>query len=216
MIRHSIRILFILFTLTNISYSQLFNVGFSGELSSSTFGGVSPDNSNYESLLGYGGSLIGEVRITKNVYLSIQPGYLSKGSKIKFGNENNVFNDTTVTFSIKQSYFSLPLSLKIFNRRFYVSAGASVQFLSSAKITTDVNSDDQDVKDKFKSYDIVSNFNVGYQVPVGKPYLFFEFGYIQGLTNINNTNAIGNKDIYIANFKSKGFSFITGLIYPLK
>lgn len=216
MIRYILPTLIFIFFITNISFSQLFNVGASVELSSSTFGGVSPDNANYESLFGYGGSLIGEVRITKNVYLSFQPGYVAKGSKIKFGNENAVINDTTITFTINQNYFSLPLNVKIFNRRFYVAFGGSVQFLSSAKIKSDVNSDEKDIKDKFKTYDIISNFNVGYQLPLGKPYLFFELSYIQGLTNINNTNSAGSKDIYISNFKSKGFSFITGLIYPLK
>lgn len=218
MIRKTISFSFILFLFTNISFSQ-FNVGFSGELSRSTFGGVAPDNANYESIIGFGGSLIGEIRITKNVYLSFQPGYVTKGSKIKFGNENNVFNDTTVTYTINQSYFSLPLNLKIFNGRFYVGAGVAVQFISSADITSTKTSVENDIKDQFKSYDVTSNFNVGYQVPIGKPYLFFEFNYIQGLININNETeytTAGSKPVYISNFKSKGFSLVSGIIYPLK
>lgn len=218
MIRKTISFTFFLFLFSNISFSQ-FNVGFSGELSRSTFGGVAPDNANYESVTGFGGSLIGEIRITKNVYLSFQPGYLTKGSKIKFGNENNIFNDTTVTFTIHQSYFSLPLNLKIFSNRFYVGAGLSVQFISSADITSTNTSVENDIKDQFKSYDVISNFNVGYQIPIGKPYLFFEFNYIQGLININNENdytGSNGKPVYIANFKSKGFSLTSGIIYPLK
>ncbi len=218
MIRKIFFIFFILFSVTQYSFSQ-FNVGFSGELSSSTFGGVSPDNATYQSIIGYGGSLIGEIRIAKNVYISFQPGYLSKGSKIKFGNENNIINDTVVTFTIRQSYFSLPLSLKIFSNRFYVGAGVSVQFLSSANIKSTNSSSEKDIKDQFKSYDVVSNFNVGYQIPVGKPYLFVQFDYLQGLININNNNnytSADDKPIYIENFKSKGFSLTTGIIYPLK
>ncbi|MEO8209682.1 MAG: hypothetical protein ABI840_03905, partial [bacterium] len=91
-----------------------------------------------------------------------------------------------------------------------------VQFLSSAKIKSTNNSIEQDIKDKFKTYDIVSNFNVGYELPLGKPHLFFELRYLQGLININNENTASAQNIYISNFKSKGFSFITGLIFPIK
>ncbi|MEO8211084.1 MAG: hypothetical protein ABI840_11045 [bacterium] len=114
MFKHFIPAVIFLLVFTNISFSQ-FKVGFSGELSSSSFGGVAPENATYESIAGFGGALIGEVRITKNVYLSFQPGYIAKGSKIKFGNENSLINDSVVTFTINQSYFSLPLNLKIFN-----------------------------------------------------------------------------------------------------
>lgn len=214
MFKHLLPILIFLLSFTNISFSQ-FKVGFSGEVSSSTFGGVAPANATYESIAGYGGSLIGEVRIANNVYLSFQPGYIAKGSKIKFGNENSLINDTVVTFTINQSYFSLPLNLKIFNDRFYIAGGVSVQFLSSAKIKSDVTDNQQDIKDKFKTYDIISNFNVGYQLPLGKPHLFFELRYIQGLININEENTVARNEIYISNFKSKGFSFISGLIFPL-
>lgn len=215
MLRYTVTILLILFAITNISYSQ-FNVGISGEVTSSKFGGVAPDKASYESIAGFGGSLIGEIRLVKDVYLSLQPGFQTQGSNIKFGNENSVFNDTTVTFKISQSYLNIPLNLKIFRKNFYVGAGFAVGFLSSAEISNEYVDSTIDIKDKFKSTDITANFNVGYQMSIGKPYLFFELRYIQGLININNVNDVTSKDIYIADFKTKGFSFQTGIILPLK
>lgn len=215
MLRYISIFLLIVLSFSNKSFSQ-FNVGVSGELSSSSYGGVSPSNASYESVTGFGGSLIGEIRLVKNVYLSLQPGYITKGSKVKFGNENNIINDTTVTFDISQSYFNIPLNVKIFSNRFYIAAGFAYQILSSANITNDRSSDEKDIKSQFKTFDLVSNFNVGYQLPIGTPYLFFELSYMQGLVNINNTNTAGANDIYLQNFKSKGMSFITGLIYPIK
>lgn len=207
-------ILSILFSLTANSYSQ-FNVGFSGEVSSSKLGGVAPENAAYSSIAGFGGSLIGEIRIVKDVYLSLQPGFQTQGSNIIFGNENSVINDTTVTFKISQSYLNIPLNLKIFRKNFYIGAGFAVGFLSSAELSNENVDSTLDIKDKFKNIDFTANFNVGYQLSIGKPNLFFELRYIQGLVNINNTNNVTAKDIYIADFKTKGFSFQTGIILPL-
>ncbi len=215
MLRYTISIFLILFTITDISYSQ-FNVGISGEITSSKFGGVAPENANYESIAGFGGSLIGEIRLIKDVYLSLQPGFQTQGSNIVFGNENSVINDTTVTFKISQSYFNIPLNLKIYSHNFYVGAGFALGFLSSADISNEYVDSTIDIKSKFKSTDVTANFNVGYQMSIGKPNLFFELRYIQGLVNINNVNDISSKDIYIADFKTKGFSIQTGIILPLK
>ena len=215
MLRYTISILIILLSFTGSSYSQ-FNIGISGEISSSKFGGVAPDNASYESIAGFGGSLIGEIRLVKDVYLSLQPGYQTQGSNIKFGNENSIINDTTVTFKISQSYFNIPLNLKIYSHNFYVGAGFAIGFLSSADISNEYVDSTIDIKSKFKSTDVTANFNVGYQMSIGKPNLFFELRYIQGLVNINNENSVTSKDIYIADFKTKGFSFQTGIILPLK
>lgn len=214
MLRYFIPILLILFTFSTKSFSQ-FNVGISGEITSAKFGGVAPENASYESIAGFGGALIGEIRIVKDVYLSLQPGFQTQGSNIKFGNENNLINDTTVTFKISQSYFNIPLNLKIFSNNFYVGAGFAIGFLSSAEISNEFVDSTIDIKNKFKSTDVTANFNVGYQLSIGKPNLFFELRYIQGLVNINNVNSISSQDIYIADFKTKGFSFQTGIILPL-
>jgi len=215
MLRYTITIFLILFTITKISYSQ-FNVGISGEITSAKFGGVAPERAEYTSLAGFGGALIAEIKLVKDVYLSLQPGYQTQGSNIKFGNENSIFNDTTVTFKISQSYFNIPLNLKIFRKNFYVGAGFAVGFLTSADLSNEYVDSTIDVKDKFKSIDVTANFNVGYQMSIGKPNLFFELRYIQGLVTINNVNDITSRDIYISDFKTKGFSFQTGIILPLK
>ena len=215
MLRYTATILLFLSVFANNSFSQ-FNIGISGEITSAKFGGVAPDNAEYTSIAGFGGALIGEIKLVKDVYLSLQPGFQTQGSNIKFGNDNNIINDTTVTFKISQSYFNIPLNLKIFRKNFYVGAGFAVGFLTSADVSNEYVDSTIDIKDKFKSIDVTANFNVGYQMSIGKPNLFFEIRYIQGLMAINNVNDVTSKDLYIADFKTKGFSFQTGIILPLK
>jgi len=215
MIKTKFIFLILICLFVNQSKAQ-FNVGFLGEVSSNKFGGVPPPDATYESVTGFGGSLIGEVKIVKDVYLSFQPGFLTKGSKIKFGNEEKLFNDTVITFEVSQSYFALPLNLKFYRGNFYVGAGCSVEFLSSANISVKDSSSETDIKDKFKQIDVVSNFNMGYKFSIGKPYLFFELRYLQGLLNINEQNNYTANDIYVASFKSQGLSLVAGLLFSIK
>lgn len=207
-------IILIILCISGISSAQ-FKLGASVELNNSSFGGVPPEEANYTSILGFGGSLLIEMKLVKDVYLSLQPGYQTAGSDINFGNENSIFNDTIKTYKIRQGYFSIPLNVKIYHKNLFVGGGIITGFLSSATITDEFNGGESDIKDKFKDIDLLWNFNIGYKVSLGKPDLFFELRYLQGLVNINDQNTYSSGENYLSNFKSKGFNFITGILYPL-
>lgn len=210
------RFLILLFILgfTGISSAQ-FKLGASIGLNNTSFGGIPPDDANYSSILGVGGSILIELKLVKDVYLSLQPGYQSGGSDVNFGNEYSIFDDTVKTYKIRQGYFSIPLNLKIYHNNLYVGGGLVTGFLSSANITDEFKGGESDIKEKFKEFDLLWNFNVGYKIKIGKPDLFFELRYAQGLLNINNQNTFSSEEKYLSNFKSKGFSLITGILYPL-
>ena len=210
-------ILLFILSFTGTSSAQ-FKLGASVGLNSTSFGGVAPDNANYSSIFGINGSLLADLKIVTDVYLSLQPGYQSAGSDINFGNENNVFNDTVKTYKMQLGYFSIPLNLKIYHKNLYVGGGFIAGFLSSSTVTNEFSGGETDIKDKFKSFDMQWNFNVGYKVSLGKPDLFFELRYLQGLININDVNSYSSEESgynYLSNFKNKGFSLITGILYPL-
>ncbi len=210
------RFLILLFILTiSGTASAQFKLGASVSLNNTSFGGVPPDNANYTSIIGLGGSLLIDLKLVKDVYLSLQPGYQSVGADVNFGNENNIFNDTVKTYKIRLGYFSIPLNLKIYHNNIYAGGGFTVGFLSSATLTDEFRGGESEIKDKFKDIDLLWNFNVGYKVSIGKPDLFFELRYLQGLLNINDQNSFASGNEYLSNFKNKGFSLITGILYPL-
>lgn len=197
----------------NISQAQ-FRIGLGGELTSAKFGGNPPDSGSYESILGFGGSALIEYKIVKDVYLSFQPGYHTKGTKIKYGREEALIKDTIITYEINQSCISFPLNLKIYNNSFYIGGGVILDIISSATLKNEESGSEKDIKDRFTDIDLMADFNMGYEFTIGKPSLFIEFRYIQGLININESSNFTEGEIYKANFKSNGFSFLAGITYP--
>ncbi|MBV6479118.1 MAG: hypothetical protein HGGPFJEG_01879 [Ignavibacteria bacterium] len=207
-------VIFSLLFFINTSQAQ-FRLGLGGELSSAKFGGIPPDSGSYESITGYGGNAIIEYKIVNDVYLSFQPGYHKKGTSIKFGDEENLINDTVITFNVSMNCFTLPLNLKVYNNDFYVGGGVILDIISTVNIKNEESSKEKDIKNYFLDVDLMADFNMGYEFKLGKPTLFIELRYIQGLININEETKFAEEDIYKANFKSSGVSFLAGIMFPL-
>jgi len=199
------------FYLSNNSFAQ-FDASVWVGLNSSSFGGTPPRGANYESIYGFAFGADLDYHLTKAVVIAFEPSFEQTGSDIVFGNEENLL-DTVITYTVKQNYFGLGLLFKINTEKFYVGAGLNFQLLSGANLEHDSN--DNDIKDKFLDYNIVSFFNVGYKIPIGSPTLFIEFRYLQGLVNIYSGEAANDSEIYIANFKSTGLRLSTGILFPL-
>jgi hypothetical protein len=200
----------VVFLLTNNSFAQ-FQASVWGGVNGSSFGGNPPEDASYQSIYGlsFGGNL--DFNITNEAIISIEPSFEQKGSKIIFGDEEKIL-DTVRTYNVHQNYFGLGILFKIETKRFFVGGGLSYQLLSTAKL--EFESSETDIKDKFRNYDVVSFFNVGYKIPVGVPTIFIELRYIQGLVNINADNSASSED-YISKFKSTGLKLSTGIMFPL-
>lgn len=197
----------------NISQAQ-FRIGLGGELSSAKFGGIPPDSGSYESLTGFGGNIIVEYQVVKDVFLSFQPGYHTKGSLLKFGREESLINDTVITFDINQSCITLPLNIKIYNHDFYIGGGVILDIISSATLKNKENGFEKDIKNRFTDIDVMADFNMGYNFSIGKPSIFIELRYVQGLININDNANFTDDEFYKANYKSNGLSFLAGILFP--
>ena len=61
------------------SFAQI-SVGVSGGFNNFNVSGDSPDKASYKSRFGFGVNVIGEIKVFNDVFLSIQPGYLQKGT----------------------------------------------------------------------------------------------------------------------------------------
>jgi hypothetical protein len=138
--------------------------GVKGGLNISTVGG---DAEGVSSLVGFHVGGFAEIKIIEK--LAIQPELLfsTQGAKEKFFGES---------YNTNLNYINVPVLAKYYiTDKFTVEAGPQIGFLVSAK------SDDEDVKDLYKSIDAGFNIGAGYNftenLSVGVRYYF-------GLSNI--------------------------------
>ncbi len=192
-----------------LAHSQL-KFGLLAEFDRSSFGGVPPDNAKYESNFGVGFGGVVELRVHKDVVLSLQPSWIQKGSKVVFNEDEEP--DSVQTFVIEQTYLSLPFLFRIESdgRGFYAGGGVSLDFLLDSEVEREGTTVDN--SDVFDDVDVVSQFTVGYLIPSKRITTFIEGRYLQGLVNINSVNQTAVGDIYVANFKSTGFKLVVGFL----
>jgi len=157
-----------------------------------------------------------DYRFSEAVSISFQPGYSSLRSRYKVMNDSGTAAIDSTILSMKN--FSLPLHAVVWseNGRFFVLAGMQLDYTlsfngedpispySSSGTTTTV-----DVRD----FQIYMQFGAGFIIPLGKPYLSFEFRYSQGLQDLSN--ALIHKDSFLPRTKLTHTSFVIGLQIPL-
>jgi hypothetical protein len=185
--------------------------GVSGEVNRASFAGVTPDHANFHSNYGTGLAGILEYRVHADVVLSFQPGWVQKGAKIVFNEDEQP--DSVQTFVVEQSWVTLPVYFRIDSddRGFYAGGGLSVDLLADSKVEHEGAT--RSNTDVFKDMDFVYQFTVGYQRESGRRGLFLEGRYMQGMTTILDTNASTAGDAYVAEFKSSGLRLVAGVLF---
>jgi hypothetical protein len=183
------------------------------DLNNASFGGVPPDNAKYASNFGVGFGGVVELRVHKDVVLSLQPTWLQKGSKVVFNEDEEP--DSVETFVVEQTYVSVPLLFRIESdgRGFYAGGGVSVDLLLDSEVEHDGTTVDN--SGVFDDIDVVSYFTVGYLIPSKRFTTFIEGRYVQGLVNINSGNQTAVGDMYVADFKSTGIALVAGVLFSL-
>ena len=192
------------------AHSQV-RFGFSAELNRSTFGGVPPGDANYSSNYGTGFAGIIEFRVHRDVVLSIQPGWIQKGSKIVFNQDEEP--DSAETFNIEQSWATLPVYFRIDSdgRGFYAGGGVSLDILLDSELEHEGATADN--TDAFEDIDAVYQFTAGYLHERGSFSLFLEARYMQGIGTITSTSEglIGN--VQMPDIKSNGLRLVAGILF---
>ncbi|MGL2963255.1 porin family protein [Flavobacterium sp. RSB2_4_14] len=158
----------------------------------SVSGDGSPDTKSFTSF-----HVGGFMEIMLNKKVSFQPELLYSQQGAKFDQlvdvEGTLYN-TSNTF--KFSYINIPLMIKYYpESKFFLEAGPQVGFLTSAKLNVEVSgfgSNEQDVKDFFKSVDFGLGIGAGYYFT---KELSANVRYNFGLTNIAETEAGDNTEI---------------------
>lgn len=208
-----IRIVFwtlVLLSLATSGQAQL-RFGVSGEVNSTSFGGVAPESAEYGANYGAGVAGIVQLRVHRDVVLSFQPGWMQKGAKIEFTEDEEP--DSVATFVVEQSWVTLPVYFRIDSndRGFYAGAGLSVDVLLDSELEHEGTTVDN--KAVFEDVDLVYQFAFGYLHDFGGYGGFLEARYMQGMTTINKTNQSTAGNIYVADFKSNGLRLVAGVLF---
>jgi hypothetical protein len=185
--------------------------GIAGEVNNTSFGGVAPQHAEYGTQFGGGVSGILELRVHPDVVLSFQPGWMQKGAKIVFNQDEQP--DSVLTFNVNQSWLTLPVYFRIDsdNRGFYAGGGISVDLLLDSELEHEGTTADN--KDVFEDVDFVYQFLFGYMHDFGGYGGFLEARYMQGMKTINKTNQTTVGNIYVADFKSNGLRLVAGVLF---
>ncbi len=201
----------LLFMLSPFLMSGQSYVGVFGGINSSKLAGDNPINANYKSLIGVNTGAYIDIKLSKIIWLSIQPSYSQEGTKISYsvkGQEKPVDS-----IHIRLNYVSLPLFLKVSstNGRFYALGGFETGYLLDSHASS--NDVKQDIGTKVAEWNIAMHFGAGIRIPIGYPRLFVELRYTQGLINLTDEPTDQG---YIPRVKTTGFKILAGIEIPLK
>ncbi|WP_299212254.1 porin family protein [uncultured Aquimarina sp.] len=154
--------------------AQDFNLGVKGGLNFATLTGENNAEIGWTTDFNLG--VIGEIKISDK--FSLQPELMYSGQ----GYGSSVDSEGIIALN----YLNVPLIAKYYvTKGLSIEAGPQIGFLLSTKGGTNTN------KDQFKTTDFGVNFGLGYKLDNG---LYFSARYNLGLTNINNTDGISDKN----------------------
>lgn len=143
--------------------------------------------------------------VNQNLRLETGLGYANKGSKSSYEGERGEFGEEVFSAEDKTtlSYLEAPVLARyqFSNTGFSAYGGLQPALLLGAKQKseqTGSQSQDMDVKDRFKGFDTSAVFGVGYEFNNG---LMVNAGYDLGLVNIAESNEFGNASIKNRAFK---------------
>jgi len=151
-----------------------------------------------------------DYRFNQAVAISLQPGYVNKGSNfVKVDSNNKVLDSLQYVIGA----FALPINAVIWskNGRFFVSTGLQFDYHLKAKAKYEDGS--TDVMSEIKQYYIYAQFGGGFMISLGSSYLLFELRYSQGLFDINNQ--LVHEEDYLPRTKLTGLNLMAGFHIPL-
>jgi hypothetical protein len=187
-------------------------VGAFGGVDMTNLSGDAPAKTKYRSETGFAAGAVGEFRIAKDVWLSLQPTWLQRGTKIAFAVEGE--EEAVDSLKVAANYLTLPLLVKIVSGagKAYVSGVVDLGFLLDATLAS--ATDSEDIGDTFRPIDLSAVFAFGVMLPVGRPHLTIELRYSQSI--INTASSDQDPEVYSLppRFRWSGLQLFAGFLYP--
>ncbi|MEE9572231.1 MAG: porin family protein [Candidatus Neomarinimicrobiota bacterium] len=187
-------------------------IGIFGGVNNSNLIGDAPPGSTYESDPGLAVGILGEINITSDVKISLQPMFQRKGATIAYSVISEREPQDSIDINI--NYFSIPILMKVYgvNNLLYVSGGFDIGYKLDASFKRIGSGTEKDISDSFNDFDIAAIFGVGAQFNIGLFYIFIEGRYSQGLGNISNPKA-GEPEELNPSFRTTSLMLFAGLTY---
>ena len=208
-------LILLLLNLTLSGVQAQLSLGLNGGLTRTDFSGDPPKGFGvFGPRSGWSAGLHAEYRLSDAVSLSLNPGYSVLKSKYSILNDSatKVIDSTYLTYKA----VSIPLHVRIWseNGRFFVLAGVemaySIDFSGKILISPSIqNSSSYNVEDLL----FYAHFGGGFIIPLGKPYLSFEFRYSQGLNDL--TAPLFQQGSWLPRTKLVNTHFLLGFHYPI-
>lgn len=211
MYKSSLLIIFLtLFLATSDSMGQS-HIGLFGGLNLSKLSGDAPHNGSYHNLAGANLGGFFDIKLAHGIYLGLHPSYSQEGTKVFYEVQN--MEDPVDSIKIRLNYFSLPVLLKISspNKRYYALAGFESGLLLNSSAS--IGDESEEINAEVAEWNFAIHFGAGIRISVGKPNLFFELRYTQGLMNLTDQPLSGNT---LPRVKSSGFKLLGGIEIPIK
>jgi len=188
-------------------------IGVFGGLDRTDLSGDAPSKAKYRSQAGFAIGVVGELRIADDVWLTPQPAWIQRGTRIAFAVQGE--DDPVDSLKVTANYLTLPVLVKIVSGhgKTYVSGGLDLGLMLDATISG--AGEDQDVSDGFDPVDLSANFAFGVMLPVGRPRLTFELRYSQSILNVAGPEQAPELYSLPPRFRWTGLRLFAGFLYPL-
>lgn len=186
-------------------------IGLVGGLNRSSIKGDAPDKISYGNKTGLVLGVLGEFRLADDVFLQIQPTLTQRGTSL--GVDVAGQKEPVDSGSVSLDYVSVPTLVKVVagNGRTFVTSGLDFGILTGATLTE--GSNEEDVKDRLRDFDVAVNFGFGGVVFAGRPNVTLELRYSQSLVNLVTSET--TEESLPARFRSSGFQLLAGVLLPL-
>lgn len=178
----------------------------------STLGGDAPDEAKYRRIFAFAGGVAGEVRLTEDLSLCVQPMYVTRGADIAYNIGEDEPRDS---LELRMDYVDCLVLAKVRTdgKRFYVSGGLGFAFLTKANLKN-IRDGESDVKSLVKDYDLSAVFGVGYTMPARKSLLAFELRYQQSLLSIADSDELNSPTGLAPRMRFSGVQLFLAVMFP--
>ena len=189
------------------------SLGASLGLDNGSLSGDAPSDVGYSGGAGFKASVVGEIRLASDVWLSLQPSYVQRVTKVNVARSDGTTAEDSLRLNL--DYVTLPILCKINTGagKTYVTGGFELGFLQEASLVKGECS--EDIADSFKDFDVAFEFGFGVMLPIGGPRLTLEARYSQSITNVADVTMQQSGEMVPLRARFSGFQLLFGVLFPL-